>query len=218
MTAVETHAIDTALSLRAVTDSYEYDAFGNEITHTGTTPNNMLYRGEEWDPDLGLYYLRARYYNPLTGRFMSRDPNEGTPWFPATFHKYLYVGGDRVDWWDPTGRSGASLVSPTRLCGGAIGEYLCLGFMATLTVTEAAHIVEPAINNAFNQIGNQLGLWLPFGEHTKGKRKSTTGKHEKGKGRRVRSRGPGTHPKYPPRKRPKGWKGPWNPGKGWGND
>jgi RHS repeat-associated protein len=35
-----------------------------------------FYRGEQYDSDLGLYYLRARYYNPNTGRFMSRDPNE----------------------------------------------------------------------------------------------------------------------------------------------
>ncbi len=34
-----------------------------------------LYRGEQYDPDLGLYYLRARYYNPLTGRFM--EPRSG---------------------------------------------------------------------------------------------------------------------------------------------
>ena len=52
----------------AVTDSYEYDAFGNEFTTSGTTPNNYLYRGEQFDKDLGLYYLRARYYNPATGR------------------------------------------------------------------------------------------------------------------------------------------------------
>jgi RHS repeat-associated protein len=58
----------------AITDSYEYDAFGNSLTVSGTTPNNYLYRGEQFDPDLGLYYLRARYYNPATGRFMSRDP------------------------------------------------------------------------------------------------------------------------------------------------
>jgi hypothetical protein len=37
----------------AVTDTYDYDAFGNEITHTGTTPNNYLYRGEQFDSDLG---------------------------------------------------------------------------------------------------------------------------------------------------------------------
>jgi RHS repeat-associated protein len=35
------------------------------------------YRGEQYDPDLGLYYLRARYYNPATGRFLSRDPEDG---------------------------------------------------------------------------------------------------------------------------------------------
>ena len=33
-----------------------------------------FYRGEQYDSDLGLYYLRARYYNPVTGRFLSRDP------------------------------------------------------------------------------------------------------------------------------------------------
>jgi len=75
--------------------SYTYDAAGNlasiassnangdEITHTGTTPNNYLYRGEQWDPNLGLYDLRARYYNPLSGRLMSRDPNAGNTTLPA---------------------------------------------------------------------------------------------------------------------------------------
>ena len=61
----------------ATTDSYEYDAFGNSFTVSGSTPNEMMYRGEQYDSDLSLYYLRARYYNPLTGRFMSRDPEEG---------------------------------------------------------------------------------------------------------------------------------------------
>ena len=89
----------------AVTDSYEYDAFGNEVAHTGTTPNNYLYRGEQFDSDLGLYYLRARYYNPTTGRFMSRDPNKGNGLDPRTLHKYLYAGGDPVDAIDPTGRT-----------------------------------------------------------------------------------------------------------------
>jgi RHS repeat-associated protein len=88
----------------AVTDTYEYDAFGNEINHTGTTPNNYLYRGEQFDSDLGLYYLRARYYDPLTGRFMSRDPNAGNITIPATLHKYLYADGDPVDKFDPLGR------------------------------------------------------------------------------------------------------------------
>ncbi len=53
----------------AVTDTYEYDAFGNALQTSGSTPNVYLYRGEQYDADLGLYYLRARYYNPATGRF-----------------------------------------------------------------------------------------------------------------------------------------------------
>ena len=70
-----------------------------------TTPNNYLYRGEQYDPDLGLYYLRARYYNPLTGRFMSRDPYDGSTILPVTLHKYLYASGDAVDRIDPRGRA-----------------------------------------------------------------------------------------------------------------
>jgi RHS repeat-associated protein len=91
-------------SAGAVTDTYEYDAFGNDVYHTGTTPNNYLYRGEQYDPDLGLYYLRARYYNPGTGRFLSRDPEDGNRFDPASLHKYLYAGGDPVNAIDPAGR------------------------------------------------------------------------------------------------------------------
>ena len=88
----------------AITDTYDYDAFGNKINSTGSTPNNMLYRGEQFDSDLGLYYLRARYYNPVTGRFMSRDPEDGKIKEPKTLHKYLYAGGDPVNRVDPLGR------------------------------------------------------------------------------------------------------------------
>ena len=92
-------------SLGTVTDKYEYDAFGNDVYHTGTTPNNYLYRGEQFDSDLGLYYLRARYYNPSTGRFLSRDPEDGKIKISATLHKYLYASGDPVNRIDPTGRA-----------------------------------------------------------------------------------------------------------------
>jgi RHS repeat-associated protein len=89
----------------AVTDTNEYDAFGNLIASSGTTPNAYLYRGEQFDPDLGLYYLRARYYNPATGRFMSRDPQGGDPTNPASLHKYLYADGDPVNGVDRSGRA-----------------------------------------------------------------------------------------------------------------
>ena len=111
MTASATCATDEMSLCSAATDTYDYDAFGNEVHSTGSTPNSYLYRGEQWDPDLGLYYLRARYYNPITGRFMSRDPNEpkvrdssGMPIDPKKWHKYLYAGGDPVNRFDPRGR------------------------------------------------------------------------------------------------------------------
>src|SRR6185369_13661552 len=61
----------------AVTDTYAYDAFGNLVASTGTTPNVYLYRGEQFDATLGMYYLRARYYIPSTGRFLTADKWEG---------------------------------------------------------------------------------------------------------------------------------------------
>jgi len=91
-------------SAGAITDTYNYDAFGNLITSTGSTPNNYLYRGEQWDSDLSLYYLRARYYNPMTGRFLSRDPVPGNLGEPATLHRYLYARDNPANRVDPSGR------------------------------------------------------------------------------------------------------------------
>jgi RHS repeat-associated protein len=86
-----------------VTDTYEYDAYGNFFTKTGTTPNSYLYRGEQYDSDLALYYLRARYYNQVTGRFLSRDPKNGYPYDSSSLHKYLYASSDPVNRLDPLG-------------------------------------------------------------------------------------------------------------------
>jgi len=61
----------------SVTDTYKYDAFGNLIASTGTTPNNYLFSGEQFDPALNLYQMRARWYREVTGRFITRDPVEG---------------------------------------------------------------------------------------------------------------------------------------------
>jgi len=107
-----------------VTDTYEYDAFGNLLNKIGTSPNEMLYRGEQYDPDLGLYYLRARYYNPLTGRFMSRDPENGDHLAPKSLQKYLYADGDPVNGIDPMGREDLFEYrfspGPSLICGGSL--------------------------------------------------------------------------------------------------
>src|SRR5689334_3901060 len=87
----------------AVTDTYDYDAFGNLIVSTGTTFNNYLFAGEQFDPALGIYYNRARYYDQRQGRFWTMDTFEGDPESPASLHKYLYTGANPVDRLDPSG-------------------------------------------------------------------------------------------------------------------
>jgi RHS repeat-associated protein len=90
-------------SAGAITDTYDYDAFGNLTNSTGSTANNYLFAGEQYDPALGLYYDRARYLNTTTGRFWSMDPENGDPMSPMSLHRYLYAGSDPVNGKDPTG-------------------------------------------------------------------------------------------------------------------
>jgi RHS repeat-associated protein len=83
--------------------TYDYDAFGNLIHSTGTTPNNYLFASEQFDPDLNLYYNRARYLNTSTGRFWSMDDYPTNPSDPGSLHRYLYVQNNPVNAFDPTG-------------------------------------------------------------------------------------------------------------------
>jgi len=87
----------------SVTDSYDYDAFGMPIRTSTATANNYLYSGEWYDNSVGLYDLRARYYNQATGRFWVRDPAEGASCTPLTFNPYTYAVDDPTDLSDPTG-------------------------------------------------------------------------------------------------------------------
>ena len=55
-------------------DGYTYDVFGGIRTQSGSSANYWLFTGEQRDGDSELYYLRARYYDPAIGRFLSQDP------------------------------------------------------------------------------------------------------------------------------------------------
>ena len=89
----------------SITDTYTYDAFGILIDRTGTTPNDYLYAGEQFDAHLGLYYLRARYLNQDSGRFFTLDSAAGTQFDPVSLHKYLYAAADPANLIDPSGNS-----------------------------------------------------------------------------------------------------------------
>jgi len=85
------------------TDSYDYDAFGTLIASSGTTPNSYRFTGEQNDPNLGLYYLRARYYNTGVGRFWTRDTAEFNPDEPRELNRYVYVADNPANAVDPSG-------------------------------------------------------------------------------------------------------------------
>src|SRR5438477_10535951 len=102
-----TTAMATRVSWRtqqALTDTYQYDAFGMPIASTGTTSNSYRYSGERFDSSIGLYDLRARYDNQATGRFCTTDAYEGNIFHPMTFHKYIYARDNPVNVTDPTGK------------------------------------------------------------------------------------------------------------------
>jgi RHS repeat-associated protein len=132
----------------SVTDSYEYDAYGNSFTVSGSTPNEVMYRGEQFDSDLGLYYLRARYYNPVTGRFTSRDPIDGDTFQLVTLHKHLYVGGDPINWLDPSGKA-------------AILEYrFTIADIGIRVALDPANHTFEIIGKLYECIHLQLNTWI----------------------------------------------------------
>ena len=82
--------------------SYAYDPFGVPVAG-GDVSNPYQYTGEAWDADVELLYLRARYYQPDTGRFVTRDPWMGDTQQPGTLNGYVYVRNSPVNLVDPSG-------------------------------------------------------------------------------------------------------------------
>ncbi|MGA8087748.1 MAG: RHS repeat-associated core domain-containing protein [Terracidiphilus sp.] len=85
--------------------AYAYGAWGNTllaVTDVGTR-NKFRFTGEALDPGTGLYFLRARYYDPSVGRLSSRDPLAGIVAKPRTANRYAYVLSNPLRYRDPSG-------------------------------------------------------------------------------------------------------------------
>jgi RHS repeat-associated protein len=85
-----------------VTLAKSYDPYGNVTRSAGSGTSPFAYTGEQQD-GTGLTYLRARYYNPAVGRFMSRDTWGGSANSPMSFNRWNYVDSNPVNAKDPTG-------------------------------------------------------------------------------------------------------------------
>ena len=87
----------------AISKSYTYDAFGVEKNIDDSDTNAFRYCGEYYDSESGTIYLRARYYNPTTGRFISRDSYAGKNSDPLSLNLYTYCYNNPLIYIDPSG-------------------------------------------------------------------------------------------------------------------
>jgi RHS repeat-associated protein len=94
-------------SAGALAQTYTYDSFGKQTASSGSLTNPFQYTGREFDSETGLYFYRARYYDPSTGRFLSEDPlqHDGGNNF------YVYVLNDPLNLTDAFGKQSNSVDS-----------------------------------------------------------------------------------------------------------
>jgi RHS repeat-associated protein len=124
---------DALGSTRLVTDdggttvaSYSYDAYGNTTNKTGTATTPLRYAGQYYDTTTGLYWMRARYYDPTTAQFLTVDPLVQT-----TNQPYSYANNNPTNTTDPTG-----------LCGWECVYSALEGFANGITGGAVAYIDE----------------------------------------------------------------------------
>ncbi len=121
-TTIYWHHTDHEGTTNVVTDSSgkivwdaEYEAFGEISRSNGSIDFKALYTGRELDPDTGLYYTNARWYDPQLGRFITEDPaRDGNNW-------YAYVNNNPMAYTDPTGLlSFKDIYGEARKIGGTL--------------------------------------------------------------------------------------------------
>jgi RHS repeat-associated protein len=83
----------------SLAQTYTFDSFGMQLASSGLLTNPFQYTGRESDPETGLYYYRARYYDSNNGRFTNEDPTA----FEGGINFYVYVDNDPQDFTDPYG-------------------------------------------------------------------------------------------------------------------
>ncbi|MBK7146984.1 MAG: RHS repeat-associated core domain-containing protein [Xanthomonadales bacterium] len=128
-------------------------ALSSSMLEAATAKTRHLFTGEQLDPNLGFYYLRARYMDPASGRFTQMDEWQGSPADPASLNKMAYANANPLTFMDPSGHFsltemmvGVSLVGiSTSLSAGQAPQGIVetLGFspyMRTLTFFKVASV------------------------------------------------------------------------------
>jgi RHS repeat-associated protein len=107
----ETDGLGSVTSLTnstgALEQTYTYDSFGNTVASSGSLRNYFQCTAREFDTEDMLYFMRARYFDPSSGRFLNEDPVG----FIGGFDFYVYVKDDPINSTDPNG------LAPNGRCG-----------------------------------------------------------------------------------------------------
>jgi RHS repeat-associated protein len=121
---------DALGSVRALTDgygelvgAYRTDEFGQVLTSSPDNAQPFGYAGEQFDAETGFVYLRARMYDPATGRFLSRDPFPGFATSPASQNPYSYAHNNPVNYTDPSGRVVFAPMLAAAGVGAVVGAF-----------------------------------------------------------------------------------------------
>lgn len=124
--------------------TYSYDPFGNTSSAGPTNTNFFQYTGRE-DEGNGLYYYRARYYNPLLGRFISQDP---LGFAGGSLNFYAYAANSPANFTDPGGKN-VGVLAPALIELGPVGwTILAVGTVAVLTEPLWAPTVQHWLDDA----------------------------------------------------------------------
>ena len=126
-----------------LTNSYQYDSYGNLTSGTADGVNYYGYNGESTNVKTGLQYLRARYYNAENGTFTTEDSDLGTTENPLTRNRYDYTTNNPLNYSDPTGHSLWSRIK------GAAKKV-------TKTVVKAAKTVIKTVKNVVKTVKNAI--------------------------------------------------------------
>ncbi|MCI0397129.1 MAG: DUF6531 domain-containing protein [Chloroflexi bacterium] len=132
----------------SIANAYTYAAYGRLLNATGTTANNYLFTGEQYDAFTGLYYLRTRYYQPDLGRFLTMDGFAGDPFTPQSLHKYGYAHNNPVNFTDPSGQFVAAIsLAVTALVNGVVrsGQYINYTAIFLMLLRQALIIAGAAV-------------------------------------------------------------------------
>ncbi|WP_040950108.1 RHS repeat-associated core domain-containing protein [Gorillibacterium massiliense] len=102
--------VQTVTEEGEVVNQYDYDVFGNPTLTIEAYSESIRYAGEFYDAEVGLYYLKARYYDPYIGRFISQDSYRGENRNPLSLNLYTYCFNNPITYVDPTGHAAGSVV------------------------------------------------------------------------------------------------------------